>query len=226
MQVTVLGSGTARPTARRASAGYLVEWSGGALLLDASAGTHMRALKAGLDPARLLAVVLSHHHPDHTADLAALLSARRQEKATTALAIVGPPGTAELVERFRAVYGASLETPHRVDTFPWRGPGIAIDAFPARHAAGAVCLRLAADGKVLAYSGDTGDGEGVRAACRDADLALLECSSRAPREGHLTPDDCEAIVEAARPRRVLLTHLGADVEPRLPAAEDGLVVPL
>jgi ribonuclease BN (tRNA processing enzyme) len=226
MQVTVLGSGTAKPTHRRACAGYLVEWGQDALLLEASAGTYMRALKAGLDPARLVAVVFSHLHPDHTADLAGLLSARRQEKATATLAIVGPPGTAELVERFRAVYGQALDTPVRVDAFPWRAPGLAIDAFPARHSAGAVCLRLAADGKVLGFSGDTGDGEGVRAACRDADLALLECTSREPGEGHLTPADCAAIVADARPRRVLLTHLGADVEPALPAAEDGLVVPL
>ena len=44
MIVTVLGSGHAVPTARRACSGYLVEWSGGAVLLDASAGTYMRAL--------------------------------------------------------------------------------------------------------------------------------------------------------------------------------------
>jgi ribonuclease BN (tRNA processing enzyme) len=224
MQITILGSGTALPTRRRASAGCLVEWSRGAILLDASAGTYMRALKAGLDPDLLRAVVLSHLHADHTADLAAILWARRQEKRTHPLPIVGPPGTGPLVERHRAVYGD--DTPARIDSFPWRDHGLAIDAFPARHSPEAVCLRLEADGRTLAYSGDTGDGEGVRAACRDADLALLECTSREPKEGHLSPGDCERIVAAARPRRVLLTHLGPGVEPTLPAAEDGLVVPL
>ena len=222
MQITILGSGTARPTARRASAGYLVEWSEGALLLDPSAGTYVRALKAGLEPKRLLAVVLSHLHGDHASDLPGLLWARRQEKLETPLAIVGPRGTATLVRRARALF--SDDTPARVEPFPWRGQGVSIDAFPARHSEGAVCLRVSADGKSLAYSGDTGDCEGLRAACLDADLALLECTAREPKEGHLSPAECESIVAATAPSRVLLTHIGPDVRPTLPAAEDGLVV--
>ena len=222
MQLTILGSGTARPTARRTSAGYLVEWGEGAILLDPSAGTYMRALKAGLDAARLLAVVLSPLHGDHASDLPGLLWARRQEKLETPLAIVGPRGTAELVQRARALFAD--DTPARIDPFPWRGHGVSIEAFPARHSEEAVCLRISAGGKSLAYSGDTGDCDGLREACRDADLALLECTVREPKEGHLSPAECESIVAAARPRRVLLTHIGPEVQPTLPAAEDGLVV--
>lgn len=224
MQVTILGSGAAKPTHRRASAGYLVEWAGGALILDPSAGTYMRALKAGLDPRRLVAVVLSHLHADHTADLPGLLWAWRQEKLEKALAVVGPSGTADLVKRARALY--LDETPMRVEPFPWRAEGLSIEAFPARHSEEAVCLKIAADGKVLAYSGDTADCEGLRAACAGADLALLECTAKGPKEGHLSPAECEAIVAATAPKRVLLTHIGPGVEPALPAAEDGLVIPV
>ena len=124
MQVTVLGSGSALPTARRASAGYLVEWPAGALLLDASAGTYMRALKAGLDSRRLLAVVFSHFHPDHTADLPGILWARRQEAWEETLFLVGPDGTAALVESLRAAYGDWLETPHKVCGFPFEAAGL------------------------------------------------------------------------------------------------------
>lgn len=222
MQVTILGSGTARPTARRASAGYLVEWAQGALLLDPSSGTYVRALKAGLDPRRLVAVALSHLHADHTADLPGLLWAWRQEKLERELVIAGPPGTDDLLRRARALYDD--ETPARVEPLPWRAEGLSIDAFPARHSEGAVCLRITADGKVLGYSGDTGDCEGLRAACAGADLLLLECTAKEPKEGHLSPVDCERVVRATAPKRVLLTHIGPDVRPTLPAAEDGLVV--
>jgi ribonuclease BN (tRNA processing enzyme) len=222
LQITILGSGTARPTARRASAGYLVEWKEGALLLDPSAGTYVRALKAGLEPKRLLAVVLSHLHGDHASDLPGLLWARRQEKLEAPLAIVGPRGTADLVQRARALFAD--DTPTQIDPFPWRGHGLSIDAFPARHTEEALCLRISADGKSLAYSGDTGDCEGLRAACMGADLALLECTAREPKEGHLSPAECEAIVAITRPKKILLTHIGPGVQPTLPAAEDGLVV--
>lgn len=224
MLLTILGSGAAKPTHRRASAGYLLEWAEGALILDPSAGTYMRALKAGLDPKRLVAVVLSHLHADHAADLPGLLWARRQEKLEAVLAVVGPPGTAALVKRARALFGD--ETPARIEAFPWHAPGISVDAFPARHSEESACLRIAADGRVLAYSGDTADCEGLRAACTGADLALLECTGREPKEGHLCPADCERVVAATAPKRVLLTHLGPGVEPTLPAAEDGLVVPI
>jgi ribonuclease BN (tRNA processing enzyme) len=128
------------------------------------------------------------------------------------------------VTRVRALYDDV--TPARVEAFPWRGAGVSVGAFPARHSEESVCLRIEADGKVLAYSGDTGDCEGLRAACRGADLALLECAARVPKEGHLSPAECEAVAAATAPKRVLLTHIGPGVEPTLPAAEDGLVVPL
>ncbi len=224
MLITILGSGTARATARRASAGYLVEWKEGALLLDPSAGTYTRALKAGLDPKRLVAVVLSHLHADHTADLPGLLWARRQEKLEAALAIVGPPGTADLVSRARDLYGD--HTPARICTFPWSELALSVEAFPARHSEDAACLRIRAAGKTIAFSGDTADCVGLRAACTGADLALLECTAQEPREGHLSPAECERIVAATRPKRVLLTHIGPDVRPALPCAEDGLVVSL
>jgi len=227
VQVTVLGSGSAQPTHRRASAGYLVEWRGGALLLDAAAGTYMRALKAGLDPWRLRALVLSHLHPDHTADLPALLWARRQTPGLPLpLTIAGPAGTAGLLERVQALYGSWLEVPRDVSPFPCELDGLLVQAFPARHSPEAVCLRLVAGGKVLAYSGDSGDCEGLRAACRDADLALLEATTMDAQEGHMTPADGEAVAAATHPKRVLLTHLGPAVTAALPLAEDGMVISL
>lgn len=225
MQLTVLGSGNAVPTRRRACAGHLVEWSRGACLLDASAGTYVRALAAGLDPLDLRVVALTHFHLDHSADLPAILWARRQEERWPApLVLAGPDGLGGHVDALRRAYGAWLDTPCEVAGYPFEGSGLRIDAFPARHSPEAVCLRLSADGATLAYSGDTGDCDGLRAACRGADLALIECTSMEAKDGHLTPAECAAVVAAARPRRVLLTHLGADVVTDLPCAEDGLVV--
>ena len=227
MQLTVLGSGSAQPTARRASAGYLVEWHAGALLLDASAGTYMRALKAGLDPHACRALVLSHLHPDHTADLPGILWARRQTPGLEgALVVAGPPGTEDLVARVRSAYGDWLATPCTFRGYPCEIAGLTIEACPADHSPEAVCLRLSAGGRSLAYSGDTADCEGLRQACRDADLALLECTAMEARDGHLTPAACEAVVAATRPGRVLLTHIGPDVTSTLPLAEDGQVLNL
>jgi len=221
MIVTVLGSGSARPSARRSSAGYLVEWSGGQVLLDASAGTLQRALKAGLDPARLRAVVLSHFHVDHTGDLPALLWHREEGDVLT---VAGPPGTHAFVEAVRAGFPEDWLQKPRVAGFDElaRAESIAVTSFPAEHSDEAVCLRLELDGATLAYSGDTADGPGVRAALRGADLALLECTGH--RDGHCDADDCAAICDDAQPARVLLTHIEDEPKTELPVAEDGLVL--
>ena len=102
-----------------------------------------------------------------------------------------------------------------------------VEAFPGEHSPEASCLRLLADGKTLAFSGDTSDCPGVREACRGADLALIECSRSEPKTGHMTPDDCRSVIADAQPRRYLLTHLPPGLDTGdLPLAEDGMVVAL
>jgi len=190
----------------------------------------MRGLKAGLDPERLVAVAVSHLHPDHTGDLPGLLFAWKQIYGDDRpLLLLGPEGLLELVEALQAPYGGWLDLPFEVRGYPAEIEGLLVEAFPADHAADtpeARCLRLTADGKALGYSGDSSDCEGLRAACRDADLALLECSSMQPVQGHMTPQDCRRVAQESGSRRVLLTHLGPDVETDLPMAEDGLVISL
>lgn len=228
--MTVLGSGNALPTARRASSGYLVEWSGGALMLDLSAGTWMRALRAGLDPQRLRAIALSHLHPDHTGDLVGAFWAHEMDRdSTSTLQFLGPDGTAELLSRARDLYaplGDWFEAPYETGGYPAEIAGLRIEAFPARHSPEAVCLRLTADGTTLGYSGDTEDCPGLREACQGVDLALLECTAAEPAKGHMTPPDCARVVQATHPGQVLLTHLGPGVESDLPLAEDGMTVTL
>ncbi|MGH7162552.1 MAG: MBL fold metallo-hydrolase [Planctomycetota bacterium] len=223
MRVTVLGSGEAVPTARRSCAGYLVAWSARAVLLAASAGTYMRALKAGLEPRALSALALTHFHADHCADLPSLLQARRLA-GLPPLPIAAPAGLSRLLAGFAAIFGAWVEEFARPESYPFALDGLSIRAFPALHGQGSVSLRLEAEGKSLAYSGDTADCPGLREACRGADLALLECTSARPMEGHMTPQDCAAVAAACGVGRLLLTHLGPDVETGLPRAEDGLVV--
>lgn len=228
MRLTLLGTSGAYATSKRSSSGYLLEWSEGAALIDPSAGTWMRALKAGMDPAGLRVVLLTHFHPDHTGDLPGLLFARAQTPGIDdALVIGGPDGTDRLVDAARAMYAAWgdwLDDRVEIAGYPLARWGLQVDAQAADHSPEACCLRIAADGRTLGYSGDTADCPGLRAAIDGVDCALLECSSPVPVRGHLSPAECEAIVRETRPHRVLLTHLGPDVEPNLPCGADGLRV--
>src|SRR5881409_1129783 len=75
MRMTVLGGCGAWPAAGQACSGYLVEHDGFRLLVDPGFATLPRLLEViGADDVD--AVLISHGHPDHCADLNPLLRAR------------------------------------------------------------------------------------------------------------------------------------------------------
>jgi len=77
-RLIVLGSGTAVPRADRASSCYLVDdGAGHVLLVDLGPGALHRAAAAGCALPDIDAVLLTHVHPDHCADLVALQFALR-----------------------------------------------------------------------------------------------------------------------------------------------------
>jgi ribonuclease BN (tRNA processing enzyme) len=92
LAIQVLGSGGPHAGGTRASSGYLV-WRGGRALImvDVGGGTFLRFGEAGakLDDLSLLAV--SHLHPDHVADLPALLWLSQLARERP-LKIAGPSG--------------------------------------------------------------------------------------------------------------------------------------
>jgi ribonuclease BN (tRNA processing enzyme) len=71
VKITVLGCLGAYPYKGEGTTGYLVESDGFHLLLDAGSTTLVQLEKI-LDPLDLDAVILTHYHHDHIADLGVL----------------------------------------------------------------------------------------------------------------------------------------------------------
>jgi ribonuclease BN (tRNA processing enzyme) len=90
--VQILGSGGPAINPERASAGYLL-WVGGQakLMFDVGGGTYIRFGQSRAKLADLAMVGISHLHPDHTSDLAALMWGSNRMRSA-ALPIVGPSG--------------------------------------------------------------------------------------------------------------------------------------
>lgn len=214
------------------------------MLLDAGPGT-VRGLGAfGGTVQRVRALVLSHEHTDHCADLLHLLFARRNPGVGDLheLELVGPTGTAALLDRSQVWSGRtdergvalradgvrvrevdpSARANERSAPEPLRCGALELEYCATGHTHNALAWRITfANGFVLVYSGDCpAEEQGGHAAlaelARAADLLLVECSApdSAPLPGHLTPRSVAAIVRAARPRHVLLTHFYPDLEPQ------------
>jgi ribonuclease BN (tRNA processing enzyme) len=228
--LTVLGGCGAWPTADQPCSGYLVEHEGFRLLIDVGYATMPRLLRR--TPAdRLDAVFISHGHPDHCADLNPLLRARAMAADPPApLPVYAPRGALDAV--------LALDRPGMLtDAYVLReftaGDRWEIGPFDVRtwllpHWVPNAGLRLAAGGRVLAYTGDTGPSPDLVPLALGVDLLLAEASYL-----DAVPDDSARYLSSARQAgglaalagvgRLLLTHLwpGTDPTTALTAAAVG-----
>lgn len=216
MIVTVLGSGTCIPHARRASPGLTIELEGSTLLVDPSSGSLHRMTKNGLTPTAISHVLFSHYHPDHTGDLVPLLFASRipDHFSVGHLTLIGPRGLKEFYAALRQVYGHWIEPDESQLEILEIPPGIhkfgewSVEALPVEHTDNSIGFRFQdRTGSVFAYSGDSDYCPNLIKLLRNADLAVVECSHPYKVPGHLTPELAARVALEARVRQLILTHM-------------------
>lgn len=174
MQLTVLGGSGVHPTADQACSGYLVEHDGFRLLVDPGYATLPRLLER-MDANQLDAVLISHGHPDHCADLNPLLRARAlRDDPGPPLPVYALPGATDAV--------LALDRPGMLAAaYTLRDIGADIGPFDVQirmlpHFVPNAGIRLAAGGRVIAYTGDTGPSPEVVELARGADLLIAEAT--------------------------------------------------
>ncbi|NVK63536.1 MAG: ribonuclease Z [Flavobacteriales bacterium] len=96
--VTILGSGSAVPTATRNPSSQYIECSGRTILIDCGEGTQMQFRKFGLKYQKVDFILISHLHGDHYFGLVGLLSTMHMMGRTRPIEIYGPKGLKEIIE--------------------------------------------------------------------------------------------------------------------------------
>ena len=220
VRLTVLGACGAWPAAGQACSGYLVEHDGFRLLLDLGYATVPRLLQRTTAD-DVDAVFISHGHPDHCADVNPLLRARAlRDDPPAALSVYALPGALDAVLALdRPGLLASAYTLHEFTA----GDDLDIGPFRAEtrllpHSVPNAGIRLIAEDRVLAYTGDTGPSPDVVELARAADLLLAEAT-------HVdqVPEDSRRYLTSARQagrqaaeahaRHLMLTHLWPGTDP-------------
>lgn len=100
MKVVFLGTSGSIPTAERNLPAIALRRDRELLLFDCAEGTQRQMVRAGVSPMKLKAVFLTHFHGDHFLGLSGLVQTLALMNRTDELEVYGPPGTAELVEKF------------------------------------------------------------------------------------------------------------------------------
>ena len=110
IEVTLLGTGSPIPDANRAGPSTLVRAGVQTFLVDCGRGVQQRLTAAGAGANALSALLLTHLHSDHIADLGDLIITRWVTTFTRPmpLPIIGPPGTAEVVDATFKAFGFDI----------------------------------------------------------------------------------------------------------------------
>jgi ribonuclease BN (tRNA processing enzyme) len=227
VQVTVIGCSGSFPGPDSPASSYLVTAEGFSLVLDLGSGA-LGALQRHVGLYDIGAVCLSHLHPDHCIDLCGYYVARKYCPGgiKPRIPVYGPTGAADRMAR---AYGID-PGPGMAEIFDFVtvcasqqiGP-FQVIAARVSHPVEAYGFRIEYGGRVVAYSGDTGECAALVELARGADLFLCEASfvdrPGLPVGVHLTAAQAGEHAARADVARLVLTHLVPWNDPACTLAE-------
>ncbi|MBU9765768.1 ribonuclease Z [Mycobacterium sp. TNTM28] len=176
IEVTLLGTGSPIPDPDRAGPSTLVRAGGQMFLIDCGRGVLQRLAAVGAGAHQLSALLLTHLHSDHIADLGDVLITRWVSTFAPdapPLPIIGPPGTAEVVDAtlkafgfdigYRIAHHADLTGPPPVEVHEytegpvWEHDDVRIRVAPTDHrpVTPTIAFRIEHGGASVVAAGDT-----------------------------------------------------------------------
>ncbi|MBY7143060.1 MBL fold metallo-hydrolase [Virgibacillus sp. NKC19-3] len=211
MKLTVIGCWGGYPAPNGATSAYLIEKDNFALLVDAGSAA-LSKLQTYKQVSDIDAVLLSHYHHDHVADIGVLQYAKRVQSYTLGnkeiLPIYGhtddKQGFAKLTDDYTKgmVYdpNTSLEL----------GP-FSITFLHTDHPVACYGMRITDGKSTLVYTADTSFKEEWIDFAKGADLLITDCNFYAEQDGsqagHMTSREGGMIAERASAGELMLSHL-------------------
>jgi ribonuclease BN (tRNA processing enzyme) len=243
--VQFVGSGDAFGSGGRLQTCILVRDDDWRCLIDCGTSSLIGLKQAGIDPASIDAIVISHLHGDHFGGLPfLLLDAQFNSRRSTPLLIAGH---ADLEPRVRAAMDVLFPGSQRaleivdvefvvVSTAVASDVGLAhLEVFDVEHFCGTppFAIRLTTpSGKIVGYSGDTAWTDTLVRVADGADLFIAEAYFYDKKVAwHLDYATLAQQSPRLGARRVIATHMSTDMLGRLDSvdldtAHDGLIIDL
>jgi len=216
-RLKILGSEPAWPSANRACSGYILDIEQQTILIDAGTGVFER-LRATADPESITAIIISHLHFDHWADLIPYRYYLSLEaKPSNPPKLYLPPNGVEILRRVVEpidpnpdFFTGTFET---FEYDPQSGLHIGKAHFQFRkmlHPIDTYGMRISTNDRTFVYSADTGWEDSIYEFTKQADLLLCE-AAYVDQPGnpnvHITAEQAGKIAQAGNVKKLVLTHL-------------------
>jgi ribonuclease BN (tRNA processing enzyme) len=242
MQLQFVGCGDAFGSGGRFNTCFHVVGEETNFLIDCGASSLVALKRWGIERNGIDVILVTHFHADHFGGIPFFMLDAQFSRRQRPLVIAGPPGIAErYLQAMETAFEGSSKTPSRFDLTllplrPERSQPIGalkVTPFPVEHGHSGgpfFAYRIVAEGRVIAYSGDTQWTDNLIEAGRDADLFIVEAYSRdKPVKNHLDLKTIETNLPDIKPKKLILTHMSEDMLARRYdtghlAAEDGMIV--
>lgn len=211
MKLTALGVWGGYPTRDAGTTSYLLQSEEGFNLLVDAGSRAVTELEHELSPNDLDAIILSHYHEDHIADLGALRQYRQlQTVKPEVLPIYGHQENAYEFSKL-SLENVSEGIAYDVENGTSVGP-FDIQFLKTVHPVICYAMRIVerATGQVLIYTGDTGYFAELVDFSKDADILLADVyffKDKAKMPNHLSSVEAGEIAAQANVKKLILTHL-------------------
>ena len=237
-KLVILGTAWVIPDKRHENTHMIVSGANGSVLIDSGANPIVSLERAGVDPERLEALIVTHFHPDHISGVPMLLLNLWLIGRQQPLSIHGLRATLDKVQAMMMLYEWT-EWPQfypvnfervsaREESLVLETSDFRILAAPTHHLVPSIAVKLVsrASGRALTYSSDTSPCDTLVRLARGADLLLHEASGATA--GHSNAAMAGSIARQAGVRHLALIHYDGKANPDDLIAEarstfDGLV---
>lgn len=210
MKITVVGFWHGYPERNEATSCYLLQYDRWNILLDCGSG----ALSQLANYCSLLdidAVVLSHYHHDHAADIGSLQYACLMENRTAyknPLIIYGH-NDREYFKKLPykdVVEAIAYDEENELSIGPYT-----FSFLQTVHPKTCYAMKIKRNNRTVVYTADTSYFDELVPFAKEADLLIAECSGykgdNIKNYGHMTSECVATLAKKAEPHHVLLSHL-------------------
>lgn len=211
MKATIIGHWGGFPAPNGATSSYMVEKDGFTLVIDMGSGA-LSKLQNYKHINEIDAVILSHYHHDHVADIGVLQYARLVHYYISGADIVLPIyGHMENEQAFESLThdqteGRSYDPHGELELGPFT-----ITFLRTKHPVPCFGMRITDGESVIVYTADTAYQDEWVDFSADADLLITDCNFYEAQDGtdagHMNSKDGATIAYQARVGELILSHL-------------------